>query len=270
MFVLGALPALLRLGLCPPAPSVGGTTSADTSKYSLGSHQAKKPPANSPHGDISILKRAANSPVQHHSLPQTHLMPLQLFFVVVFQHWQPPPQHPHCCTRAPLQSLDFHPHCCSPRNASTLPKNNSPAQPGGILGSHRTWHVAVTSITIQLALPSPFATHQPFLHQKLLPSLSQSFLPNNFLLSQSSLSFLLPPSPPQADNHHHPPFPNQPFPGIYHPWLSPSEARSPTGEAGKCLCNKYFIICRAGLAEIKAAAFFSVLVKVCNLLWTES
>lgn len=58
------------------------------------SHRAKKPAANSPHSDISILKRAANSPVQHHNLPQTHLMPLQLRFFFAFWNWQLPLQHP--------------------------------------------------------------------------------------------------------------------------------------------------------------------------------
>lgn len=136
--------ALLRSGLCPPASSVGATT-PQSSRYLMGSHQAKKPPANSPHGNISILKRAANSPVQHHNLPQIYLVPLQLCISCLSlagwcQRWQPPPQHPSCCTRAPLQSLDpqsWHPHCSSPGSTSTLPKSNSPAQPWRILRRHR-------------------------------------------------------------------------------------------------------------------------------------
>lgn len=228
MWALWALPALLRSGLCPPAVwVVPHQLRSQNFPCLMGSHEAKKPPANSPPSDLSILKSAASSPVQHHSLPQTHLMPLQLwvFFFFPFRTGSQ-----HCSTRAPLQSPDsqsWHPHCKIPRNAPTLPKSNSQAHPWGILGSHMTWHFAVTPITIQLAPPSPFATHQPISSPETISRFQPVLPPQQvFACTQPLWSFIpwvpssaskLPAAPITSSGRQPPPppFPNQPFPGIY-------------------------------------------------------
>lgn len=211
----------------------------------MGSHEAKKLPANSPHSDISILKRAANSPVQHHSLPQIHLMPLQLFFFLPFRTGS----H-HCSILLLHQGCSAEPR--SPELAPSLLKpqeyfNTSPKQfPSSALGNpwetqdmtrccHPHHHSAGASFPF-CHLPAHFFTRSYF-QASTSPSSPTTFAFTQPLWSSiprvPSSSSKLPaaPSPPQADNHHHP-LSQTILSWHLHPWLSPSEATSATGEAG--------------------------------------
>lgn len=223
MWALWALPALLRSGLCPPAVwVVPHQLTSQNFPCLMGSHEAKKPPANSPPSDLSILKSAASSPVQHHSLPQTHLMPLQLWGFFCLSGLAASTAAPGLLYRAQTPRAGTL-TAKSPGMLQHFPK----AIPKLILGES----LGATRHGILLSPPSPFSWHllpllpptSPFRHQKLFPGFSQSFLLNKFLLAHSLSghsspefllqppNFLLPPSPPRADNHHHLPSQTSPF-----------------------------------------------------------
>lgn len=266
MWALWALPALLRSGLCPPAVWVVlHQLTSQNFTCLMGSYEAKKLPANNPHSDLSILKSAASSPVQHHNLPQTHLMPPQLWFFCLsgLAASTAAPLLQHQGSSAEPRSPELAPSLLKPQECFNLSQKQflssalgNPWEPQAMACCchphhhsagpsfpfcHSPAHFFTRNYFQILANPSSstrfcFHTASLVIHpQSSFFSLQASCCPHHLLMLATTTTT---------------PFPNQPFPGIY-------THDSATGEAAWCLCNKcYTPLCRARLAEIKQLHFF--------------
>lgn len=204
----------------------------------MGSHQAKKSPAKSPHGNISIPKRAVNSPVQHHSLLQIYLMPLQLWFscLSALAATTPAPFLLHHGSSAELAPSLLEPQECFNTSQKQFPLGN-PWEPQDMTCCcHPRHHTAGTSfplchplahfftrndfqVSASPSSPATFCFHTAPLviyPQSPFLSLQASCCPHHLCREKNTTTSL----------------PKPAFSWHLHPRLSPGEAGSAAGEAG--------------------------------------